>query len=354
MVAIARAFAESASIYCLDEPTTSLTEHEKHALFAVIRNLQAMGATVIYVSHDLDDVLELTDKVTVMRDGKVVGIYDTGAITKDRLISTMIGRDLTAAFPSKTANINDVVFAASGLRGERVHQVSFDLHAGEILGIAGLLGSGRTEILRMIYGVDPIHNGTLTLHGQEFRPTCPQDSIRRGIVLIPEERRSQGLLLDRSIYENISLVYLNEFVKGPFLKHDAEKKEAEHIGRAVRLKAADYRQHVKTISGGNQQKVVFAKYLLRQPVVLLLDEPTRGIDVGAKAEIYRLVRELSDLGKGVIFVSSDLEEVLMVSDMLLVLTNGRITYNGENKGISMEEVMRYATTAPSAGCAATN
>ena len=341
MVAIARAFAESASIYCLDEPTTSLTEHEKHALFAVIRNLQAMGATVIYVSHDLDDVLELTDKVTVMRDGKVVGIYDTGAITKDRLISTMIGRDLTAAFPSKTANINDVVFAASGLRGERVHQVSFDLHAGEILGIAGLLGSGRTEILRMIYGVDPIHNGTLTLHGQEFRPTCPQDSIRRGIVLIPEERRSQGLLLDRSIYENISLVYLNEFVKGPFLKHDAEKKEAEHIGRAVRLKAADYRQHVKTISGGNQQKVVFAKYLLRQPVVLLLDEPTRGVDVGARFEIYTVIQDMAKQGAAIILVTSDFTELLGLADRILVLYEGQQTLITKNTQLDQETLLQY-------------
>jgi len=286
-------------------------------------------------------VLELTDKVTVMRDGKVVGIYDTGAITKDRLISTMIGRDLTAAFPSKTANINDVVFAASGLRGERVHQVSFDLHAGEILGIAGLLGSGRTEILRMIYGVDPIHNGTLTLHGQEFRPTCPQDSIRRGIVLIPEERRSQGLLLDRSIYENISLVYLNEFVKGPFLKHDAEKKEAEHIGRAVRLKAADYRQHVKTISGGNQQKVVFAKYLLRQPVVLLLDEPTRGVDVGARFEIYTVIQDMAKQGAAIILVTSDFTELLGLADRILVLYEGQQTLITKNTQLDQETLLQY-------------
>lgn len=341
MVAIARAFAESASIYCMDEPTTSLTEHEKNSLFAVIRNLKSMGATVIYVSHDLDDILELTDSVTIMRDGQAVGTWDTAVITKDRLISTMIGRDITSAFPPKQSHIKDVVLSVSGLCGERVRNVSFDLCEGEILGLVGLLGSGRTEILRMIYGVDSMFNGTLTLRGQEFRPKSPQDSIKQGVVLIPEERRSQGLLLDRSVYENISLVYLNEFSKGPFLKRDAEKQEAEEIGRSVQLRAPDLNRHVSTLSGGNQQKVVFAKYLLRQPAVLMLDEPTRGVDVGARFEIYAVIQDMVRQGAAMLLVSSDFTEILGLADRILVLFEGHQTLLTKNADLDQETLLHY-------------
>jgi len=341
MVAIARAFAESASIYCMDEPTTSLTEHEKNNLFSVIRNLKSMGATIVYVSHDLDDVMSLTDRVTIMRDSKVVGTWDTKAITKDNIISKMIGRDITSAFPPKRANTKDVVLSVSGLSSENVSDISFDLHGGEIFGIAGLLGAGRTEVLRMIYGVDKITKGMLTLHGREFRPTCPKDSIRRGIVLVPEERRSQGLLLHRSIYENISIVYLDELSNGPFLNRNAERNESEGIGLSVKLKTTDYNYHVNTLSGGNQQKVVFAKYLLRQPVVLMLDEPTKGVDVGARFEIYSVIQEMAGRGTAVLLVSSDFTEMLGLADRILVLYEGKQTLIVENTLLDQETLLRY-------------
>jgi ribose transport system ATP-binding protein len=341
MIAIARAFAESASIYCMDEPTTSLTEHEKHTLFSVIRNLTSMGATIIYVSHDLDDVMALTDRVTIMRDSHVVGTWDTKALTRDELISKMIGRDISSAFPPKTATPKGVVLSVSGLCSESVREISFDLHAGEILGIAGLLGSGRTELLRMIYGMDNITQGTLTLHGREFRPTSPKNSIRNGIVLVPEERRSQGLFLQRSIYENISLVHLDELSNGPFLNRPAERREAEQIGRSVKLQATDYRYHVRTLSGGNQQKVVFARSLLSQPVVLLLDEPTKGVDVGARFEIYSVIREMAARGTAVLFVSSDFTEMLGLADRILVLCEGRQIFIGENQDIDQEMLLKY-------------
>ena len=341
MVAIARAFAESASIYCMDEPTTSLTEHEKNTLFAVIRNLKSMGATVLYVSHDLDDVMALTDRVTIMRDSKVVGTWNTEALSKDEIISKMIGRDITSAFPPKTATIKDVVLSVSGLSSEKVREISFDLHAGEIFGIAGLLGSGRTEVLRTIYGIDRITQGSLILQGHEFHPVSPKNSIQKGIVLVPEERRSQGLLLQRSIYENISLVYLHELSNGPFLNRSVERREAENIGRSVNLKATDYRYHVSTLSGGNQQKVVFAKSLLRQPVVLMLDEPTKGVDVGARFEIYSVVQEMAARGTAVLLVSSDFPELLGLADRILILCEGQQTHIIENRDLEQETLLKY-------------
>jgi ribose transport system ATP-binding protein len=342
MAAIARAFAESASIYCMDEPTTALTEHEKQTLFAVIRNLKALGATVLYVSHDLDDMLALTDRVTVMRDGRVVGAWESGRLTKNRLISAMIGRDVHAAFPPKQAAIRDeVVLSLQEVSGAGVEQVTFELRRGEVLGIAGLLGAGRTELLRLIYGVGRRTHGTLRLHGQAFRPRSPQDSIKRGVVLVPEERRSQGLLLNRSVYENITLVYLNQLAAGLFPRRRLERREARQIGRTVRLKTADYTNPVATLSGGNQQKVVFAKYLLRQPAVLLLDEPTKGVDVGARFELYTVIQAMAARGTAVVLVSSDFSELLGLADRLLVLREGRPTALLANKQLDRDTLLHY-------------
>jgi ABC-type sugar transport system ATPase subunit len=253
----------------------------------------------------------------------------------------MIGRDMTSAFPSKNAPLKKVVLSVSGLWGGQISDLSFDVYEGEILGIAGLLGAGRTEVLRMIYGADRIIQGILTLKGQKFYPVCPKDSIKQGVVLVPEERRSQGLILTRSVYENISLVYLDTLSNGLFLNSQAEKKEVQEIGQAVRLKTADYDHRVNTLSGGNQQKVVFAKYLLRQPAVLMLDEPTKGVDVGARFEIYALIREMTELGTAVILVSSDFTEMLGLADRILCLYEGRQTCITETKNLDQERLLKY-------------
>ena len=341
MVAIARAFAESASIYCMDEPTTSLTEHEKQTLFSVIRNLKAMGATVLYVSHDLDDVMALTDRVTIMRDSQVVGTWNTDTISKDQIISMMIGRDIKSVFPPKTATKKELVLSASELGSDRVLDISFDLCAGEILGIAGLLGSGRTEALRMLYGIDPIRQGSLMLHGSEYHPKSPKNSIRNGLVLVPEERRSQGLLLQRSIYENIVLTHLDDLSTGSFLNRPTERRESRAIGEAVKLKTADYRFRVNTLSGGNQQKVVFAKSLLRQPAVLMLDEPTKGVDVGARFEIYSVIQEMAERGAAVLLVSSDFTELLGLADRILIMAKGRQIGVIENRKLDQGTLLHY-------------
>jgi ribose transport system ATP-binding protein len=341
MVAIGRAFAVSASIYFMDEPTAALTDNEKDQLFAVIRALKEEGATIVYVSHQLEEIARLTDRVTVMRDGAVVGTWNTKSLDEDTMIRKMIGRELESAFPPRKSEVGDTVLEVIELSGDRVHGVSFELHRGEILGIAGLVGAGRTELLRMLFGVDVVVSGSVLLNGRPFLPRSPWDSIEKGIVLVPEERRTQGLILERSIYENISLVYLRELAKGLFLDRPRERVEARRIGGSVKLKAAGYHLPVRNLSGGNQQKVVFAKCLLRRPLVLLLDEPTRGVDVGARFEIYSIIRDMAAEGTAMLLVSSDFGELLGLSDRLLVLHRGEQKGLIPGQGVDQERLLTY-------------
>ena len=322
MIAIARAFATSAAIYFMDEPTASLTDNEKEKLFSVIKSLKKEGATIVYVSHQLEEIVRLTDRVTVMRDGEIVGSWGTKTVTEEKIIQKMIGRDLVSAYRKVKGKTGEVVLSVSGLNGGGLNKISFKLHRGEIFGIAGLVGSGRTELLRMLYGVEPIDGGKIVVNGNPFKPRSPKDSIRRDIVYVPEERRTQGLILDRSVSENITLVYLKRLSSGFFLNRKLEKEEAERAGISVKLKAASLKQPVKTLSGGNQQKVVFAKCLLCKPLVLMLDEPTRGVDIGARFEIYSIIREMASQGTAVLVVSSDFHEFLNIVDRFLILREG--------------------------------
>ncbi|RKX79420.1 MAG: D-xylose ABC transporter ATP-binding protein [Spirochaetes bacterium] len=341
MVEIARAFAEEASIYFMDEPTTSLTENEKKRLFSVIQNLKSMGCTIVYISHQLDDVLDLAERVTVMRDGSIIETVDTENTTKEKLIYLMTGKDLSSVYPAKNAVAGEIVLQAEALSGAGINNVSFKLRRGEIIGIAGLVGSGRTELLKLIFGIERITGGNLIFRDCPFRPVSPKHSIRNRIVYLPEERRTQGLILNRSIYENITLVYLHELSSGPFLHHERNKIESEKIGESVRLKTSDYNNPVNTLSGGNQQKVLFAKYLLRKPEVLLLDEPTRGVDVGARFEIYNVIQDFAQQGTGILLVSSDFTELIGLSDKLLVLFEGNQIALIENRGLSEENLLIY-------------
>jgi ribose transport system ATP-binding protein len=341
MVAIARAFAVSASIYFMDEPTAALTGHEKNQLFAVIQALRREGATVVYVSHQLEEISRLTDRVTVMRDGTVVGTWRTSDLDEDTMIRKMIGRDLVSAFPPRKAEVGEAVLEADGLKGGVLDGVSFKLHRGEILGIAGLAGAGRTELLRTLFGVDAVTGGSIFLAGWPHTPRSPWDSIYKGIVLVPEERRTQGLILGRSIYENISLVYLKKLARGLFIDRSRERSEAIGIGESVELKTAGYHLPVRNLSGGNQQKVVFAKCLLRQPLVLLLDEPTRGVDVGARFEIYTIIRDIAAKGAAIVLASSDFGELLGLSDRVLVLHRGEQKALLEAKGLDQERLLTY-------------
>jgi len=314
MVAIARGFAVSGEIYFMDEPATALTDIEKEKLFAVIETLKNQGKTVIYVSHNLDDVLRITDRVTVMKDGTVVECRATGEMTRDSVITSMIGKNLESAFPEKNSTLGQIVFKANSIKNNDIHNVSMEVHAGEILGIGGLVGSGRTELLELVFGITSLKGGQMFLNDEKYLPTSPEAAIESGVVLVPEERRKQGLVLNRSIYENISLMSLDHLSTAGFLDH---------------------------ISGGNQQKVVFAKTVLNPPKMLLLDEPSKGVDVGARFEIYSIIRELAARGTAIIIVSSDFNEILGLADKILFIKEGEQTFTIENNNLDQERYLNY-------------
>jgi ribose transport system ATP-binding protein len=341
MVAIARAFAESASVYFMDEPTTSLSDTEKGALFAVMRTLKATGASVIFVSHALGEILSLADRVSVMRDGAVVGTVAAAETDRSRLIAMMTGRDMTALFPPRVGPpaSPDPVLSVESLAGRGIRDISFQLRTGEVLGIAGLGGSGRTELLRTIFGVSPISSGSMRLGSLPFRPRSPGDSIRKGVAYVPEERRSQGLVLGRSIQENIVLVHLKSLSRGAFLDRRRAGEASRRLGATVKLKTANYGNPVATLSGGNQQKVVFAKYMMGRPRVFMLDEPTRGVDVGARYEIYSVIRELAGQGSGILLASSDFSELIGLADRILVLYQGSQVMISENRDLDEEKLL---------------
>lgn len=341
MVAIARAFAVKGSIYFMDEPATALTDIEKEKLFAVIQNLKNQGKTVVYVTHNLEDILRITDRVTIMRDGQVVKRSNTRDMTKDSLISAMIGKSLESAFPSSKTVIGKPLFVVEHLKNAYIHDISFTVHSGEILGIGGLVGSGRTELLETLYGVRSIDYGSILLEGKPYRPSSPKKAIEQGVVLVPEERRKSGLVLNRSINENITLMSLSEVSRFGLLKHTYLRQRAKEAGKNVHLKASEYTQQVTTLSGGNQQKVVFAKTIMNMPKVLMLDEPSKGVDVGARFEIYSIIRDLAAKGAAILIVSSDFNEVLGLSDRILFIKEGAMTSIQPNKEIDQERYLHY-------------
>ena len=325
MISIACAFVGEASVYVMDEPTASLTNQEIERLFAVIRSLKAQGATVVYVSHRLEEVFEIADRVTVMRDGAVMDTREIGDITQAELIRLMIGRKMDEAYPSSKASIGRPLLQVQALTGDAVRNISFTLHQGEVLGVAGLVGAGRSELLRMIFGVDPIQSGSIIVNGNPIQPNSPAAAIRQGIVLVPEDRRTQGLVLTCPIVENITLAHLGTLATGGvFLNRPREREASQKASEAVHLVARSLQQRVEQLSGGNQQKVVLAKWLLGEAQVLLFDEPTRGVDVGARFEIYTIIRDLAAQGSGILLVSSDLSELLGLADRLIVLREGEM------------------------------
>lgn len=341
MVAIARAFAVEGNVYFMDEPATALTDLEKNKLFKVIERLKNQGKTIVYVSHNLDDVLNITDRITVMRDGLVVESRDSNHLDKDTLISAMIGRNLKSAFPEKTGSVGEVVFKTENLSNHHVEDLNFEIKAGEILGIGGLVGAGRTELLESIFGITKLSGGVMSLGFEKFSPKTPSEAISQGVVLVPEERRKQGIVISRSIYENISMMSLGLLSKFGFLNHKELKEKVEASGLKVKLKTSDYANHVGTLSGGNQQKVVFAKTVMNRPRLLMLDEPSKGVDVGARFEIYTIIREMADQGAAVLLVSSDFNEMLGLADRIVFLKEGRQVFIKENDNMDQEQYLNY-------------
>ena len=346
LVEIARALSINARVLIMDEPTSSLSTHEAERLFEVVKDLRQKGVSVIYISHRLGEVKELADRVTVFRDGRNAGDLSSEEITHDRMVQLMVGRDISQFYARKPHNAGDVVLQVEGLRtpAHPDHALNFSVRSGEIVGVAGLVGAGRTEMLNVLFGGDAAVDGTIRVGGQFCRMASPRDAIAAGMALVPEDRKQQGLVLEMAVRTNIGLAGLKRHQKsGGFLNDAQEGRDSAAMIEKLRIKTPNERQIVQYLSGGNQQKVVLGKWLSMQPKVLLLDEPTRGIDIGAKQEIYSLMEELAEQGVAILFVSSEMEEILGMSDRTLVMHEGRITGELQRDELSEEAVMQLAT-----------
>ena len=344
LVEIAKALAFEARIIVMDEPSAALTSHEVARLFAIIRDLQQQGIGIIYISHRLEEVFAITDRVTVLRDGKNAGERPIGQITRNEMIELMVGRELQDEFPARTAALGAPRLEVSHLtRGRAVRDVSFAVHRGEILALTGLVGAGRTETVRLIFGADPRETGEIRLDGKILAIHSPQDAIAAGIGLLTEDRKLQGLILGHSVRENFGLPNLTWLSIRGFVQLRREREEFRRYVDQLQIKVPNQEQRAGNLSGGNQQKVVLAKWLARNCDVLIFDEPTRGIDVGAKYEIYLLMNELVAAGKAIVMISSELPEVLGMADRILVMHEGRVTGEiADVRRATQEQIMELA------------
>ena len=345
MVEIAKAVSYDSKIIVFDEPTSSLTETEVEHLFRIIDMLKSKGCGIIYISHKMDEILRISDEVTIMRDGTWVATRPAGELTMDEIIRLMVGRELTNRFPPKTNTPGEVILDVSHISGKytRLKDASFQLRKGEVLGIAGLDGSGRTEVLENLFGAMTREGGTITLHGKQIRNRTPRESIKNGFALLTEERRATGIFGIRDIRENTVISSLKDYLIGGICLSDKQMAEkTEWSINAMHIKTPSQKTQIRSLSGGNQQKVIIGRWLLTKPEVLLLDEPTRGIDVGAKYEIYQLIIDLANEGKGVIMVSSEMPELLGVCDRIIVMSGGQVAGEVDAQNTSQEEILTLA------------
>ncbi|UCF35438.1 MAG: sugar ABC transporter ATP-binding protein [Acidobacteriota bacterium] len=343
LVEIARALAQDADVIVMDEPTSSLSKTEVAALFEVIRDLQQRGATILYTSHKMEEVFEIGDRVTVLRDGRRVTTLKVDDASEEELIQAMVGRELTlVSSRAKGRGAGPLLTVHNLSRKGGFEKLSFQVNAGEILGFAGLMGAGRTAVVNALFGLEPADRGEIQIGDRRLRIRCPQDAIRHGIGLVSEDRRRLGLVPQMSVRSNLTLANLKAYSRRGFVDVAAESRITAEQVHSLGIKSAGQEQPVAFLSGGNQQKVVLSRMLLICPSVLLLDEPTRGIDVGAKSEIHGLIRKLASDGLGVLLVSSELPELLALSDRLLVMRNGRLVAELDPERTSQEEVMGHA------------
>jgi ribose transport system ATP-binding protein len=349
MVEIAKALALEARIIVMDEPTSSLTAGESERLFQIIRQLRSEGIAIVYISHRMEEVLDLADRITVLRDGRHVGDLDRGTATHEKIVGLMVGRELSANyFPDRPerAATETVLEVEDLLVPGAPGPVSFTTERGEILGFAGLVGSGRTELMQAVFGATPALGGSMRLLGRDFLPRNPSEAIRRGVCLAPEDRKRHGLVLPMSVAQNISLPGVHAYARGGFLDRARETRVALAEVARFRVKAPSIHTRVVNLSGGNQQKVVLGKWLATEPRVLILDEPTRGIDVGAKAEIYRHMASLAEQGLTILMVSSEMEEVLGMSDRVVVMRERRVAGVLPRAGLTAERIAHLMTAGP--------
>ena len=343
MIEIAKSLMTNAKIIIMDEPTAALTENETDILFKTIRELKKQNVGFIYISHRMEELWEICDRVTVMRDGISINTYNTKDVKEDKIVHDMVGRDIGDYYPERKPKLGPVALKAENLSGEKFHNISFEVHEGEILGFSGLMGAGRTETMRALFGIDKLTSGKIYLEGKEVKLNSPSDSIKHGIGFLTEDRKNEGLVLDQSLEDNIALPSIDGFRKHGIIDQKAEDKFAEMLMKRLTVKAQSADVSARSLSGGNQQKVVLAKWVGSGSKVLILDEPTRGVDVGAKKEIYELMNQLTDRHVAIIMVSSDLPEVLSMSDRIEVLYEGKQMGVVDAKGATQEQVMKLAT-----------
>jgi ribose transport system ATP-binding protein len=344
MIEIAKALMTNAEVIIMDEPTAALTEREIQSLFKVIESLKKDGVSIVYISHRMEEIFSICDRITVLRDGKTV---DTKRITEtdfNEVVKKMVGRDLEERFPVRNSRLGDTIFEVKGLSSKHLfNDIHFSVKSGEILGISGLMGAGRTEIMRAIFGIDPLDRGEILIEGKAVKIKSPSDAVSKGIGFITENRKDEGLVLDFSIKENIALPNLESFAPKGIIKRDDENEFVSLMVKRLKIKTTSSKTLAGDLSGGNQQKVVIAKWIGTSPKVLILDEPTRGIDVGAKREIYQLMNELTDRGMAIIMISSELPEILGMSDRILVVHEGRIAGELGKEEATQENIMVLAT-----------
>ena len=345
MVEIVKAISFDSKILVLDEPTTALTEPEVEELFRVMNELKAKGIGMIYISHRMDEIERISDRVTVLRDGKYIGTVNTTETTKEEIVKMMVGRTVSGDKKEQsTCHSNSpIVLEVKNLNsGDKIKNVSFKLHKGEILGFSGLMGAGRTEVARAICGADKLESGEIYINGKKTTIKTPRNAVENGLCYLSEDRKRYGLLLDKSVTENSVLASLNDYIKFGFINDKKAKEKAKNKNEMLKTKTPTMSQKLKNLSGGNQQKVVIARWLLKNSDIFIFDEPTRGIDIGAKSEMYDLIQKLANEGKSIIVISSELSEIQHVSDRVIVMCEGRITKELPIEEATQENIMKYA------------
>lgn len=345
-IEIAKAVSANAKIIIMDEPTSSLTQNEVDNLFEIINSLRKKGISIIYISHKMDEILSISDDVTIMRDGQYIGTWEARDLTIDMIVTKMVGRELKNLYPPKSNVPGEVVLEVKGLTSiseKSFKDVSFQLRKGEVLGIGGLVGAQRSELFEAVFGIRGIKKGTITYKGKELKIKRPHDAIKQGIALLTEDRRATGIFGVLSIAENISVASLDKYVKYGFLNERKVENLVQENIKKLSIKTPNSKTKIQTLSGGNQQKVIISRWLANDPDIFILDEPTRGIDVGAKYEIYTIIADLAKQGKSIIMISSELPELIGMSDRVLVMCNGKVSGEVSKEDATQENIMSLAT-----------
>ena len=346
-VEIAKAVSANCKVLILDEPTSSLTQNEVEALFRIVDDLKAEGVAIVYISHKMDEILRISDEVTIMRDGQYIGTWEAKELTTDMIISRMVGRELTNLYPKRENVPGEVVFSVenfTSINAKSFRNVSFELRKGEILGVGGLVGAQRTELMEGIFGTRSHTTGKITFHGKELKINRPKDAIDQGVAMLTEDRRQSGIMGVLSIADNISIASLKKYVDGGIMLNSKKIEQlVQDNVQKMNIKTPSSKTLIQSLSGGNQQKVLIGRWLANDPEVLILDEPTRGIDVGAKYEIYCIIAELAKQGKSIIMISSEMGELIGMSDRIMVMCDGKVTGFIDSQDATQESVMSLAT-----------